>query len=560
VQGTLLYLRFPAFDPNRLLDRLSPWVAGCFTRGFLTLSAVLILSAFAITALEWEAILRDVRSLWRFDALLLAWVVVLGVTACHEFAHGLTCKHFGGEVREMGFMLIYFQPAFYCNVSDAGLFPERAKRLWVTFAGAYFEMFLWALATLTWRVVEGGTWVSFMATIVMATSAIKSFFNFNPLIKLDGYYLLSDYLEIPNLRQRAIGYVAARVQRLWRTTLPEIVPVSPRERRIFLFYGVLAAVYSYWLLGSIAVAFGRYLVDQYQGFGAVAFATLVASPFHARVKRLTGRVAAAAKTITPRPLKPSRMRTVAAFVLVAGILWFGRMELTVSGEFRVLPLHNADVRAEVDGLIDQIHVDEGSRVEAGAVIARLADNDLHAELEKTVAEMHEREADLKRLLAGARPEEIALAQSEAQTAATALVQLQARAQSAQQVRSATLAGARNAVEKAATRVTYADADMGRARALVEHGLISRQQLEQTQVELDVRRQELEEARAALAALMSDDLTEIRGALAVAEQQAAVARAKLTLLLAGSRREDIEVVQAALDGLEARRRLLEADVA
>src|SRR5207249_7967948 len=103
---------------------------------------------------------------------------------------------------EIGFMLIYLQPALYCNVSDAWLFPKTSTRLWVGVSGPYFELVIWALATLLWRVTDGETWINYLALIVMATSGIKTCFNLNPLIKLDGYYLLSDYLGIPNLRAR----------------------------------------------------------------------------------------------------------------------------------------------------------------------------------------------------------------------------------------------------------------------------------------------------------------------------------------------------------------------
>lgn len=371
---------------------------------------------------------------------------------------------------------------------------------------------------------------------------------------------MSDYLEIPNLRQRAFGYLAARIRRLRRRTPPETTGVSVRERRIFLLYGVLAGVYSYWLLGSIALAFGRYLVDRYHGLGAVLFGVLVTVPFHGRIKRLGARVAAAAGTITSGPVKPSRMTAVVASLLVLGILWFGRMELTASGEFRVLPLHNADVRAEVEGLIERIYVDEGTRVEAGDLIASLSDRDVRAELEKTSAEIREKQAELKRLAAGARPEEIALTRTELQTAKTALEQLRTQTQSAGQVRAANLTRASNAVEKAATRLTYAEGDLERSRTLFRDGLISRQQWEQTQVELEVRRRELEEVRAEHSAVLSDDLSEIRRELAVAEREAEEARAKLELLLAGSRQEDIEVAEAAIAGLEARRRHLETELA
>jgi len=176
IRGNVLYLRLKAFDPDRLLDRLVQKVRFFFTPFFVAFSAVLILFGFGITIVNWAEIGRDLLGLYRLDTLLLAWLTILCVTTAHEFAHGLTCKHYGGEVHEMGFMLLFFMPALYCNVSDAWLFPEKAKRIWVTFAGAYFEIFLWALATVTWRVTEPGTWVSSLALVVMATSGIKTLF------------------------------------------------------------------------------------------------------------------------------------------------------------------------------------------------------------------------------------------------------------------------------------------------------------------------------------------------------------------------------------------------
>src|SRR5688572_8564795 len=186
----------------------------------------------------------------------------------------------------MGFMLIYFQPAFYCNVSDAWLFPEKSKRLWVTFAGAYFETFLWAVATVVWWLADPQTTINHLALIVAATSAIKSFFNMNPLIKLDGYYLLSDWLAIPNLRQKAFGYVGSQIKRLWTTTPAAFSEITTRERWIFLVYAVLAGTYSYWLFGKILLWFGASLVGHYQGVGFILFVSALGVIFRQPLKQL----------------------------------------------------------------------------------------------------------------------------------------------------------------------------------------------------------------------------------------------------------------------------------
>ncbi len=497
VGGNVFYLRFRLFDPDRFFDWLIPRVRFLFTPQFLAVSAALVVCALGITAVHWGGIKHQFWGLFRFESLLLAWFAMLGVVTLHEFAHGMTCKYFGGRVREIGFLLIYFQPAFYCNVSDAWLFPEKSKRLWVTFAGAYFETFLWALATLVWWLTDPHTTVNHLALVVVATSAIKSFFNMNPLIKLDGYYLLSDWLGIPNLRQKAFGYVGSRIKRLWATANTPLSDITARERWIFLIYALLAGTYSYWLLGKILLWFGSYMVWRYQGLGFVLFAAALGFLF----RRPIGKALAPLKS----RLQPGLGRRIMAVSkrtrlglglgLFLAVLFFGRMELKVSGPFTVLPLHNADVRAEVEGIIEQIYADEGDFVDQGALLARLSDRDYNAELRKTRAEIEAREAQLKLLKAGPRPEEIELA--------------------------------RTLVAKAEERLAFGRGHLERDRLLVEQKLISENEFEETKEMVAVRAKELTETGE-----------------------------RLKVLLAGARPEEIESLEAEIRRLSAHERYLQ----
>jgi multidrug resistance efflux pump len=564
ILGSPLYIRVRAFDPDRLLDRLLPWVRFCFTPHFVVLAAALIVWAVATAVVNWQDFVQDLARLFRFESLFLAWVAILAVTAAHEFAHGLTCKRFGGHVHEMGFLLLYFQPAFYCNISDAWLFPEKSKRLWVTFAGAFFETFIWSLATLTWWVTEPDTWVSFVAMIVMATSGIKSFFNLNPLIKLDGYYLLSDYLEIPNLRQRSVGYLKALVGRIFGSSGGGL-NVTRRERRIYVTYGVLAVVYSYWLLSVIALRFGNYLVEQYQGPGFIAFSGLLMVAFKNPLGRAAGGLRAsfrrapseAAGGAKPSQVPLSKRPLVrAAIIIVAlAVLFFGRLPLNVAGEFKVLPVRNADVRAAVDGMIEQVYVEEGDRVRTGDVLVRLSERDYRAELEKVEAEIVERRARLKMLRAGPRPEEIELARREIQTARTRHDHARRRFEEAERLRATRLSKAEATVHAARERLEYTRTDRARQKELFAQGLISRKQLDDTDQEVALREKELDVAQAEGLLVSGETLAELRQDLAVTQNQVDEAGGKLALLLAGSRPETIEATEAEIARLETHQRYL-----
>lgn len=285
-QGTLLYFRFKLFDPDALFNRLEQKVRFCFTPWFVALSALVILISVGVTARHADEAVQHLGRLYHLSAVPVLVVTIFAVVGAHEFAHGLTCKHFGGEVHEIGGMLIYFQPALYVNVSDAWLFPEKTKRLWVAFAGPYFELFLWGLATLVWRVTDVQTWLNYLAFVVMASSGIKTLVNFNPLVKLDGYYLLSDYLEIPNLRRRSFLYIGNLLRRVAGLQIETPVTPTERERKVFLAYGLAATVCSFSLLLFFSFQAGSLLIAQHQPISFGLLVGLFGVKFQQRVRRL----------------------------------------------------------------------------------------------------------------------------------------------------------------------------------------------------------------------------------------------------------------------------------
>lgn len=580
IQGNLLYMRWRAIDPDRLLGRMVDRVSWLFTSWFVIVSAALIGIAMIISVVNSGEIGQHVSRHLRFDTFVMAWIVLVAVIVLHEFAHGMTCKHFGGSVHEIGFMLLFFQPAMYCNVSDAWLFPQKSRRLWVTFAGAYFEMFLWALATLAWRVTDPRTTLNYLAFIVMVTSGIKTLFNLNPLIKLDGYYLLSDYLEIPNLRQRAFGHMRDRFrhglaliglcaadagrgrrlggvnQRSYSTAAPA---PSRRERRIYWIYGLLAAGFSYYLLGWIALRFGRYMVASYQAVGFLVFCGVLMVFFRQSLMRVLARPMAWFTSLTAR--LPGIRPTVLVSLLIAlsAICWYGRMELKLSAESRIMPVRNAEVRAEVEGLIAEVFVDEGDDVHPGDPIARLDDEVYVAQLRKLEAEIGEARASLKMLQAGARSEEIELAQRELQTAQTRADHAAQRFCSARKLHDEQILKSQATIDKLRHQLASAEAELEWVRQLVAQRAGSLKELRDAESMVVLRQMELKEAQADLAVLSADDLAQFREAMVVAERTTEEPRARLELLLAGTRPELLEATQAKIAALDAQRRHVEEQI-
>lgn len=334
-------------DPNVLLDRTMPSLRWCFTRRFVIGSSLLFSLYFAVLIARWTEFHQAVAATLLPGALsvgtaVLVWVVITVVSVIHEFGHGYACKRFGGEVHELGVMLLYFMPAFYCNVNDAWSFPERASRLWVTAAGPWIQMIVASLAALVWYAAEPGTGVSTVALVTMFTGGISTVLsNANPLLPLDGYYALSDWLELPNLRHRASAHLGWWVRRhVLQIELPE-PDLTPREQRIFLVYGALAAVYGMVLLAittSVLLGIARRTLG-------VAGALLVLIPVYTAL-RSPVRSLLSNRTLLARRLRGSvserwrRRGTRAGIAIVVAALvglalpW----PRTVDGAFEVAPL------------------------------------------------------------------------------------------------------------------------------------------------------------------------------------------------------------------------------
>jgi multidrug efflux pump subunit AcrA (membrane-fusion protein) len=398
-QQHILFWRKSLFDPDRLFGWLEPQIRFIWTRAFLYSSMTVIGLAMFVAWSNGAQLVTHFSQAFRIETLLLAWLALGIVTTFHEFAHGLTCKRYGGEVHEIGFLLMFFMPCFYCNVSDAWLIPEKSKRLWVTFAGGYCDLCVWALAILVWRISFQDSLLNYLAWVVLAIAGGRVFFNFNPLIKLDGYYLLSDLLEIPNLRQRSIDYAMGWLRRiLWGADRPE------RELRgkFLALFGIGCWSFSMFFICLMLWFLGLRL-RPYLGLAGFAFALFLG--FKVIPNLLNPLFAGEVKKMIWKRHKRTAIWVMVATGLIAALVfvpWHDR----ASGTFEVRPVVHAEIRAPEAGFLTVISCDEGEHVTKGMMIARLSLPDLASRVSQKQAEVSEAQAKLKLLRAGSRDVEL----------------------------------------------------------------------------------------------------------------------------------------------------------
>jgi putative peptide zinc metalloprotease protein len=235
--GDVSHLIITAWDPDRYLDKIYPKVKFIYSRWFAVLSVAAFAFMIYVFVDRWGEIGGDTLLFYNFKQkgfwdIVEFWWLCCFALFIHESAHGLTCKHYGGHVHRMGFNLLYLTPAFYTDATEIFVYGGKWERLITIFWGAWSELLLCAAATPLWWGTVAGSFAHELAyKLMLITGLGVVFFNWNPLIKLDGYFLLTETLGISMLKEDSTAYVAAWVKKyVWR--LPVEVPYVPTRRRL----------------------------------------------------------------------------------------------------------------------------------------------------------------------------------------------------------------------------------------------------------------------------------------------------------------------------------------
>jgi putative peptide zinc metalloprotease protein len=274
--GTQFYRRFRLFNPDPFFARLVSMLRWVWTTQFFVAS-LLLMSAAMLLALVNGAEIAQYGSYVLREHYIGVGLAGLLVGITHEFAHGLTCKAFGGRATEVGGLLIFYcLPALYCNVSGIHLIPQRRRRLWVIAAGVYWQLLVGTLALLAWFMAAPHTLPSDLAFVLFCGSVLDVAFNANPLIKLDGYYFLSQWLRLPNLMDRSRGWWRSLLLRVFfgRQNL-EAAHYSKRQQVIYAVFGLSSFVYAIVLMIAIVIFVGQYLMDWFELGGVLLTVSLV---------------------------------------------------------------------------------------------------------------------------------------------------------------------------------------------------------------------------------------------------------------------------------------------
>ena len=249
-----LFLRIPLVRPDSFLTRTLPWIRFVYTRGFaLTLFVVTLLGLY-LAARQWESFQQTFLYFFSLEGLLLFAAAMFIAKIIHELGHAYTAKRYGVRVPTMGIALLVLWPVLYTDTSEAWKLPDRRQRLAIAAAGMASELALAGMATLLWSFLPDGPLRAAIFMIATTSWVITLFINLNPFLRFDGYYLLSDFLEVQNLQDRsfALGKWKLR-QCILGINDPPPGDFNIRQHKLLITYAYSVWIYRFFLFLGIAL-------------------------------------------------------------------------------------------------------------------------------------------------------------------------------------------------------------------------------------------------------------------------------------------------------------------
>ena len=374
----IAHITFSAWDPDRYLTWLDEKFGGIIYSRWGILAMVLLFAYEATVFIsKWNLIGPDVKVYYNFSQKSLLdvvqfWVLLLVIGFFHESAHGLTCKHFGGQAHAMGLMFLYLMPAFYVDVTEVWISATTAQRLATIIAGIWVEMVFCGFAIMTWLNTAPATWLhDFAYQVILITGLAVIVINMNPLIKADGYYFLTEAIGIPTLKERSTEFLSSWFQKQILRLPVETVVVPKRRAPFFALYALVSGAYSYMIL-FVVLRFGYNVASRW-------IAELAIIPigiagffiFRSRLRSL-GRVI---RSFWKEHFSQRRFLRPVPFIsglILAAILFLPIWRDREDAWFAIEATNPQVLHASLAGRVDEVMVRQGDTVYVGQPLLRMS--------------------------------------------------------------------------------------------------------------------------------------------------------------------------------------------
>jgi len=368
----IITIRVSLFNPDPLLNVLSPKLSWLTGKLFALIWLALAISALGILFARWHEFSGQSVGFFSAGNLILIWLIWFALKLFHELFHALVCRRYGGRVYDAGFLFILFIPLTYVNATSSWNFPSKWQRIHVAVAGMFIELGIAWVALLVWA-VQSGTALGLIAHNTVIIAGISSLiFNANPLMRFDGYYVLSDLTGIPNLYSHGLQFIRSLAAN-WFLGISPTPSTQNWGRKWFIsLYGVGIYVWRLFILLSL----GYIASTMAGGLGIVATIgaaiVWIGMPLYLFCKRLP-----LYKQQNPSVVSHLSLRFMITMICVglatSVINWEQRIKAPAIIEYQ----HQFSVRPEINGFVAAVHVTEGQLVKQGELLVTLKNDELY---------------------------------------------------------------------------------------------------------------------------------------------------------------------------------------
>jgi len=400
---SFLYIKVPLFDPDKYLDKMKPFIEILLSKKGFTVWLITLLIAIKYVIENFSLIYDQTQGMLSPDKLFLLYISTILLKSLHELGHSMMVKKYGGRVNTIGVMILIFTPLPFMDATQSWRFRSKYQRALVGASGMFIEFFIAAIATIIWANTGDGLVHSISFNMMIIGSVSSLFFNGNPLLKFDSYFILSDLLEIPNLQEQSKKQWYYLVQKYIFKLANTISPsLSIQESSLVLLYAVLSYLYRLF----IAITIALFIADEWFAIGVLIVMTSlylwVFKPFYTFLKYLTNDMT----------LQKVRFKVIALSIGIFSIFFIIIVMIpfpfSIKASGIILNNGYSSIYIKTDGFLKTVYVRNGEKIKKGDLIASFENKDLDFEIEKLYFSIKETDAYMSKARTNLKADVVAI--------------------------------------------------------------------------------------------------------------------------------------------------------